>query len=123
MFGGTVVLFMHEATGIQRIPRILHHFFCAMAVYVQSCGNVSVTKQILDNLDADARICCKIRCKSMTQGMTAEMGEQNSRCVRFQKLLIVAVTDDALKCFVQDILLQRRTESVEKYKIRVAVHS
>ena len=81
-----------------------------------------MTKQILGNLDADVRIPCKIRRKRMTQGMTAEMREQNSRRVGFQEFLIVAVTDDALERFVQNILLQRISKSVEEYEIGVSVH-
>ena len=50
------------------------------------------------------------------------MWEQNSRRVGFQKLLIIAVTNDALKRFIQNILLQRISKSIEKDEIRVTVY-
>lgn len=55
--------------------------------------------------------------------MTAKMRKQNLCIFIFQKLFIIAVTNDTADCFVKGCLMLRLSETVKKDKISISVHN
>ena len=62
------------------------------------------------------------RCKCMPERMTTEMWEKHFRIFVFQKLLVIAITDNASDCLIQSRLMLWLSEAIEKYKICISIY-
>lgn len=80
-----------------------------------------MTECILNNLDIYSSFTHSCR-KCMSKRVTAKMWEKHFWIFCFQKLLIIAITDNTSDCLIQSRLMLRLTEAIKKYKICISIY-
>ena len=100
----------------------LFQVFCSIGIDIHSGTEISMTKDILNDLDVYlgfAHSCCK----GMPQGMTAEFRKKSDFIsAGIFVYITVAVTNNTPQSFVKGRLVMHISETVDKDQISIAVN-
>ena len=95
---------LYFEVAIQSFELFRFHFFCNISIDVQCSWNIWMSECVLNDLYIYSSFTHSCR-KCMSKRVTAKMWEKHFWIFCFQKLLIIAITDNSSDCFVECCLV------------------